>query len=227
MWGKIMITMYRLWWHGLYGLYGPRCPLSQKALKLTPHLGLTLFCRSSPGPIREIEGFVTHTYASLGEWELLFMTHICDTRPWWVTNWHKMICMRNIACTSILIKFVYIFILCIRNMWFTGICNEDLLQFSHRISLCFIVCVYQWRLQNLVAICRHMAIFLCFHLIGHQGNISGFYLLSAIHGLHRYYIIPRIETQRYIHPRVHTSVFKPGDTLLVLSGRGNVTSCLD
>ena len=24
------------------------------------HLGLTLFCRSPPGPIREIEGFVTH-----------------------------------------------------------------------------------------------------------------------------------------------------------------------
>ena len=28
MWGKIMILMYRLWWHGLYGLYGPRCLLS-------------------------------------------------------------------------------------------------------------------------------------------------------------------------------------------------------
>ena len=24
------------------------------------HLGLTLFCRSPPGPIREIEGFATH-----------------------------------------------------------------------------------------------------------------------------------------------------------------------
>ena len=28
MWGKIMIPMYRLWLHGLYELYGPRCPLS-------------------------------------------------------------------------------------------------------------------------------------------------------------------------------------------------------
>ena len=27
-WGKIMIPMYRLCLHGLYGLYGPRCPLS-------------------------------------------------------------------------------------------------------------------------------------------------------------------------------------------------------
>ena len=30
MWGKIIIPMYRLWLHGLYGLYGPRCPLSAK-----------------------------------------------------------------------------------------------------------------------------------------------------------------------------------------------------
>ena len=36
-----------------------RCP--KKLLhSLTPHLGLTLFCRSPPGPINEIEGFVTH-----------------------------------------------------------------------------------------------------------------------------------------------------------------------
>ena len=34
MWGKIIIPMYRLWLlvHGLYGLYGPRCPLSSKRL---------------------------------------------------------------------------------------------------------------------------------------------------------------------------------------------------
>ena len=30
MWGKIMIPMYRLWLHGLYGLHGPRCPLFEK-----------------------------------------------------------------------------------------------------------------------------------------------------------------------------------------------------
>ena len=28
MWGKIIIPMYRLWLNGLYGLYGPWCPLS-------------------------------------------------------------------------------------------------------------------------------------------------------------------------------------------------------
>ena len=31
-WGKIMIAMYRLWLHGLYGLHGPRCMLSPKRL---------------------------------------------------------------------------------------------------------------------------------------------------------------------------------------------------
>ena len=30
MWGKITIPMYRLWLNGLYGLYGPRCPLFSK-----------------------------------------------------------------------------------------------------------------------------------------------------------------------------------------------------
>ena len=30
MWGKIIIPMYRLWLNGLYGLYGPWCPLSSK-----------------------------------------------------------------------------------------------------------------------------------------------------------------------------------------------------
>ena len=43
MWGKIIIPVYRLWLNGLYGLYGPRCPLSSKRpinlifLSLTPY----------------------------------------------------------------------------------------------------------------------------------------------------------------------------------------------
>ena len=32
LWREIMIPMYRLWLHSLYGLYGPRCPLSPKRL---------------------------------------------------------------------------------------------------------------------------------------------------------------------------------------------------
>ena len=38
MWGKIMIPMYRLWLDDLYGLYGPRCPLSpERPLNLITH----------------------------------------------------------------------------------------------------------------------------------------------------------------------------------------------
>ena len=37
-WRKIMIPIYRLWLNGLYGLYGPRCPLSpERPLKLITH----------------------------------------------------------------------------------------------------------------------------------------------------------------------------------------------
>ena len=37
-WGKIMIPMYRLWLHHLYGLYGPRCLLSpEMPLNLITH----------------------------------------------------------------------------------------------------------------------------------------------------------------------------------------------
>ena len=38
MWGKIMIPMYRLWLHSLFGLYGPCCPLSpERPLNLITH----------------------------------------------------------------------------------------------------------------------------------------------------------------------------------------------
>ena len=43
MWGKIIILMYKLWLHSLYGLYGPRCPLSPKRpinlISLSPDRG--------------------------------------------------------------------------------------------------------------------------------------------------------------------------------------------
>ena len=42
MWWKIMISMYRLWLHGLYGLYGPRWPLSEKGrINFITHLPTT------------------------------------------------------------------------------------------------------------------------------------------------------------------------------------------
>ena len=44
-------------------------------------------------------------------------------------NWHKMVCMKDLVCTFIRVKFAYICFLCISNFWFTGISIEDLLQF--------------------------------------------------------------------------------------------------
>ena len=42
MWGKIIIPIYRLWLNGLYGLYGPRCPLSSK--RPINLISLSLYC---------------------------------------------------------------------------------------------------------------------------------------------------------------------------------------
>ena len=36
--------MYRSWSHGLYGLHGPRCPLSKNAVKLNHSLTFPLWC---------------------------------------------------------------------------------------------------------------------------------------------------------------------------------------
>ena len=48
MWGKIIILMYRLWLHGLYGLHGHRCPLyPQRLLNLITH-SLEVTCKSHP-----------------------------------------------------------------------------------------------------------------------------------------------------------------------------------
>ena len=41
MWGKIIIPMYRLW---LHGLYGPRCPVSPK--RPINLISLSLFCKN-------------------------------------------------------------------------------------------------------------------------------------------------------------------------------------
>ena len=121
-----------------------------------------LLNRSPPGPIWEIEGFVTHICVTRGMRAAFHDAHMRHqaTMSYKLTqnDLHERYSL-HIYSDQICI---YICFLCIRNMWFTGICNEDLLQFSHRISLCFIVCVYQRSLQTLVAICRHMAIFFMF-----------------------------------------------------------------
>ena len=51
MWGKILIPMYRLWLNSLYGLYGPRCPLSSKRPINLISLSLSLAWSKSCLPI--------------------------------------------------------------------------------------------------------------------------------------------------------------------------------
>ena len=69
MWGKIVIPMYWLWLHGLYGLYGRRCPLSPKRL-------INLISLWHIGPLRRkfgeitIEIYFLHTNMTSAEWWL-------------------------------------------------------------------------------------------------------------------------------------------------------------
>ena len=90
MWGMIMIPMYRLWLHGLYGLYGPRCPLSPKRLLnlITHSLSLEIVPKD---PINNIPALVQimawHPPGDkpLSEPVMIKLsTHICITRPQWV-----------------------------------------------------------------------------------------------------------------------------------------------
>ena len=64
MWGKIIIPMYRLWLHGLYGLYGPRYPLSPKRLINLISLSLSLSLSLSD---QNIEWETTHLHRILDE----------------------------------------------------------------------------------------------------------------------------------------------------------------
>ena len=57
MWGKIIIPMYRLWLNGLYGLYGPRCPLFSKRPINLISLSLSL---SSPSRRRSPAAYRSH-----------------------------------------------------------------------------------------------------------------------------------------------------------------------
>ena len=55
MWGKIIIPMYRIWLNGLYGLYGPRCPLFSKRPINLISLSLSLFVGHTN--VRRINGY--------------------------------------------------------------------------------------------------------------------------------------------------------------------------
>ena len=78
MWGKIIIPMYKLWLNGLYGLYGPWCPLFSKrpinliSLSLWPLIGqaVSCICRQTLDQIRLKLGGPTH-YGTFQVWVTL------------------------------------------------------------------------------------------------------------------------------------------------------------
>ena len=82
MWGKIIIPMYRWWLNGLYGLYGPRCPLFSKrpinliSLSLSPHC----ITYNAPQPIS-----IEPTMSRPG-WEFCPIGLVYWRRHWWIRH---------------------------------------------------------------------------------------------------------------------------------------------
>ena len=69
MWGKIIIPMYKLWLNGLYGLYGPRCPLFSKRPINLISLSLSLGAWSAPSLyLNQCWNIVDWTIGSILQW---------------------------------------------------------------------------------------------------------------------------------------------------------------
>ena len=109
---------------------------------------------------------------------------------------HKMICMRDWACTFILIKYKY-------KYW----C------FLSRIHLCFNVCVYQRRIQTLVAICRNVNIFYVFTLLSTRTIYLGFIYHQQYIDRHGCHIIIHAYKHYVTYARIHIYPFLNQGTL--------------
>ena len=81
MWGKIIIPMYRLWLNGLYGLYGPRCPLSSKRPINLISLSLSLGCFKVKFRNSSISGIVGLIDVKWKGIELIWYWAYCVTLP--------------------------------------------------------------------------------------------------------------------------------------------------
>ena len=79
MWGKIMIPMYRMWLQGVYGLYGPRCPMSpERMLNLITH-SLTYSPKSwRPSDI--------HCISKLDHYWIRWWLVVCADKCWGIIN---------------------------------------------------------------------------------------------------------------------------------------------
>ena len=93
MWGKIIIPMYRLWLHGLYGLYGPWCLLSSK--RLINLISLSPFIQKGCTSCWIIED---RAYAWIFEWYLKIFWYDCQ---------HVKYCVNSslIIAPSIMVMF--------------------------------------------------------------------------------------------------------------------------
>ena len=111
MWGKIIIPMYMLWLNGLYGLYGPRCPLSSKRPinLISLSLSLSLSLGWGVGWLRFADGVtdnrITHPENDdMSTWKL-------TKRGWISTLFMTMFTVgrvRNFVHSTRLISFRYI-----------------------------------------------------------------------------------------------------------------------
>ena len=95
MWGKIIIPLYRLWLNGLYGLYGPWCPLSSKRPINLISLSLSLVTRLAPSHYQNYNGVLLypkshgwryHYGYGLSQWE---MTLHCNVISHWLSLYPK------------------------------------------------------------------------------------------------------------------------------------------
>ena len=132
MWGKIIIPMYRLRLNGLYGLYGPRCPLFSKRpinlISLSLSLGAYTKRSLNLKFLYHIKKFVWKNtmfgvcynvnYAN----PVYGVATICHQVRWlrWghpslfhtatsLLIWYKMFCVRDISYRLIRIEFINMF----------------------------------------------------------------------------------------------------------------------
>ena len=74
MWGKIIIPMYRLWLNSLYGLYGPRCPLSSK--RPINLISLSLWTKPDLSSMTSLENYLKEVWLFCDGWEYMCQWNI-------------------------------------------------------------------------------------------------------------------------------------------------------
>ena len=110
---------------------------------------------------------------------------------------HKMICMRDLACTFILIIYIYIYI-----------------AVFYLESICVLMFVYSnERIQTVVAICRNVNIFYVFTLLSTRTIYLGFIYYQQYIDRHEYHIIIHAYKHYVTYARIHIYPFLNQGTL--------------